>query len=202
MSDEHTPMLPCYPEAQALVCKSPRLALARAWDVDFVPFVFIVTGTFSTSGAASALLGLQPSKALERDLLITAIDVDIQNPNFNPGDEFKPQADWYYDSTSGIQTRWVIDGYNKRSSPYFPLKALPKCADPRTPWTFLEEQQLTLDFTVTTGLTAAGIVVTATFVSRTPADDSVFRMSSKDAFDNLDALGYFTKTGRKFFGCS
>lgn len=192
----------CNPQAQALVAKSPRLALACAWDLDFVPYVFTITGTFSTAGSPDPLLALTPSKNIQVDLLVQTIDVDVQTANAFTGDEFKPQNDWYYDATSGIQTRIAIDGYNRRSTPYFPLKALPAFASPEAPWTLLEEQALSMDFSVTTALPSAGTVITVTYVCRTPAGDQVFRMSSTEAFNCLDQLGYCTEWGRKSFGCS
>ncbi len=190
-------------EVIELIARSPRLAIARAWDLDFCPYIFTVTGDFSSAGSPQAILAVEPSQKVQRDLLIMAIDVDIQTKDQDTGDVFKPQSDFFYDKTSGIQTRIYIDGYNKRTTPYFPLGAVPEMVGKKDrPWTFLEEQSLTMDFVVTTPLPSDSTIITVTYVCSTPAPDIVFRMSATEAFCELDKLGYTTKYGRQAFGCS
>lgn len=187
-----------------MIRRSPRLALALAEDVRFNPYTFLITNTFATTGSPAALTGTQPSKPITTDLLIEAIDVEIQTPNAFVGDEFKPLSDANYNMTSGIQTRITVEGQAKWAASYFPLRALPLLATETSPWTLLEEQALTLDFNVTTALPTgySAIVINVTFACKVPSQTAVYRHSQKEACAELDAMGYDTRYARRAFGLS
>jgi hypothetical protein len=183
-----------------LIPKSPRLALARALGVDMVPFVFTISVNFSAAGSAT-ITDQGPNKPISRDVLLYAIDIDLQNPAGFTGDEFKPQSDFFFAYTSGIQAAVNIYGAQKRRMPYAPLRAVNHYCSPDEPWVVTEEQIPSMDFTTTTPLPFAGITVTVSFVGKTPATDTTFRMSPVDAFNCLEQMGYQVDYARRLWGC-
>src|ERR1700723_3393040 len=96
--------LSCSWEVQSLIGLSPSLAYAVAVGLPLLPYPFTITANFTADGAAEPILNVVPSDdPLNRDFVIERIDIDIQTPNFIPASIFKPQADDFFDSTSGIQ---------------------------------------------------------------------------------------------------
>src|ERR1700722_129600 len=183
-----------------LIPKSPRLALARAVGVDMVPFEFVISTNFAAAGQATNT-DQGPNKPISRDVLLYNIDIDIQSPNAFVGDEFKSQYDYFFAFTSGIQGSLNIYGAQKRNMPYAPLRAFNGYCSPDEPWVVTEEQIPSIDFTTTTALPTAGVVVTVTFIGKTPAIDTTFRMSPVDAINCLAHLGYCVDPARKLWGC-
>jgi hypothetical protein len=184
-----------------LIPKSPRLALARALGVDMVPYVFTISGTFSASGGSQTLPDQGPNKSISRDVLLYAIDIDIQNPNGFPGDEFKPQSDFFFAYTSGLQAAINIYGNERRRMTYAPLRAVNKYCSPEEPWVIQEEQIPSIDFTTTTPLPYSQITINVAFIGKTPAIDTTFRMSPIDAFNCLERMGYCVDHAKSLWGC-
>jgi hypothetical protein len=183
-----------------LIPKSPRLALARALQVDMVPFEFVIQANFAAAGQVT-LTDQGPAKPISRDVLLYGIDVDIQNPAGFTADELKPLSDFFYDITSGIQAAINIYGDQRRRMTYFPLRAVPKLCSPEEPWCVFEEQIPSMDFTTTTDLPFAGMTVFVTFIGKTPSFDTTYRMSPSDAFCALEELGYCVEPARRLWGC-
>lgn len=189
------------PEAQRLLAYSPRLAYAVAIGLPLVPYPFRIVGTFEDSGQPDPLEELLPSTDLDRDVLIEGIDVDIQTPNFATGggdgaDVMKPQADFYYDETSGIQARLTSRGLFGRQFDYQALKTLPRLVSESRPWCIPLDNKLLCDLQVTTALPSAGTVVTLSFLARTAPKDAIFRMSIIKIFDCLCELGFDVEAAR------
>lgn len=187
------------PEAQRLVAYSPRLAYAVAIGLPLVPYPFTVTGTFATSGQPEALTELTPSSDLDRDVLVEAIDVDIQTKDFATGDIMKPQADHFYDETSGIQARLTSRGLFGRRFDYLPLKAIPKLVSDFRPWCIPMDNKLLVDLQVTTPLPSDSTVVTLSFLARTAPKDSVFRLGIDKIFDCLEEMSIDVAVARRIW---
>jgi hypothetical protein len=183
-----------------LIPKSPRLALARALNIDMVPYPFTITCNFSAAGNNQTLTDQGPNRTISRDVLLYGIDVDIQVPTAFTGDELKPVSDFFFDYTSGIQAAINIYGKDRRRMAYAPLRAINKYCSPDEPWVVSEEQIPSMDFTTTTALPFAGTTITVTFIGKTPAVDTVYRMSPSDAYDGLAKLGYCVDTARAVWG--
>ena len=183
-----------------LIAKSPRLALARALGIDFIPYVFTISANFSVAGQ-STLTEQGPNRTISRDVLLYGIDVDIQTPTAYTADELKPLSDFFFDYTSGIQVAVNIYGAERRRMAYAPLRAVNKYCSPDEPWVISEEQIPTCDFTTTTALPFAGTTVILTFLGKTPAVDTTFRMSSSDAYACLADLGYCVEPAKALLGC-
>lgn len=184
-----------------LIPKSPRLALARALGVDMVPFEFIITGNFSASGSPPVLTDQGPNKPISRDVLLYRIGVDIQVPSAFTADEFQPLWQALYCQTSGIQAAVNIYGAQRRRMNYAPLREVPFYCSSDEPWVITEDQIPSMDFNVTTPLPFAPLTITVTFTGKTPATDTTFRMSSVDAFNCLEKMGYCVATARALWGC-
>lgn len=182
-----------------LIPKSPRLALARALNIDMVPYPFTISCNFSAAGTAT-LTDQGPNRTISRDVLLYGIDVDIQVPSAYTADELKPVSDFFFDYTSGIQAALNMYGKDRRRMSYAPLRALNKYCSPDEPWVISEEQIPSIDFTTTTPLPFAGTTVTVTFVGKTPAVDTTYRMNPTDAYDCLAKLGYCVDSARVIWG--
>jgi hypothetical protein len=205
-----------------LMRKSPRLALARAMGIDFVPYPFTITakissnpgggggstvtnnnvgnkgpsvqidqqtqqGTYGFVGTAGA--GLAP-KQIERDVLIYNMDVDVQAPGASY-DELNSLSTYFFALTSGMNVNFSVWGKQERIVRSGKLRALSKMCSPDEPFVMLEEQQYSMNFDVgPTALPNLPIVITVTFVGKTPATDDTFRISQGDALDCLERLGY------------
>jgi hypothetical protein len=185
-----------------LLARAPRLALARALDIDFVPYPFTITCNFASTAAGQVLTDQAPNRTVSRDVLLYGIDVDIQVPTAFTGDELKPVSDFFFDFTSGIQAAVNIYGKDRRSARYCPVRGLNKFCSPDEPWVLLEEQTTMIDFKTTTVLPFAPATLTVTLLGKTPATDAVFRMNVLDAFDCLDKLGFCTDSARCVWGAS
>lgn len=196
----------CRQEVVDLLNVSPRLALAVAEGKQFVPYIFVVSDSWTTSGSPDPLLNVPSDPTnIQQDLLIQNIDVDIQTKDFNTGSVLKPEADLAYDLTSGIQCDMRIEGFAERATPYFPLKALPSLGPVgspggafRRPWVLLADQNLFMDFAVTTPLPSDSTIVTCTFTCSTPMPYS-YKMDQGKACDILEKLGYCVDGARKQF---
>ncbi|MHB8563331.1 MAG: hypothetical protein ACYDDA_05165 [Acidiferrobacteraceae bacterium] len=195
-------------EVQDLISVSPRLALAVAQRKSFVPYVFVVSASWSTSVTPQPLLNVESNPTnIDMDLLILSIDVDVQTPNFNAGSLLKPEADLAYDLTSGIQCDVRIEGFLERATPYFPLKALPSFGTVgagaagafRNPWALLADQNLYMDFIVTTALPSSSTVITCTYTCAYPVPYGYYRMDYGKALDELESCGYCIDGARKQF---
>jgi hypothetical protein len=197
----------CDPEVQELINVSPRLALAKAEGKQFVPYIFVVTDSWTTSGTPDPLLDVESNPTnIQQDLLVLQVDVDIQTPSFNTGSVLKPEADLAYNQTSGIQCDVRIIGFAERATPYFPLKDLPSFGAVgsgaggtfRKPWALLAEQNLVMDFVVTTPLPSSSTIITCTFTCATPMPYS-YRMDQGQACDRLEKMNYCVDLARQQF---
>lgn len=177
---------------------SPHLALALAEGKRFIPYVFVVSDSWTTTGSPAPLLNVNTDPTnINQDVLILSVDVDIQTKDFNTGAILKPEADLAYDLTSGIQCDVRITGFQATSTPYFPLKALPSFGGVgsgvggafRRPWALLADQEMQMDFSVTTPLPSDSTVITCTFTCTTPAQYKYAKDRGK-VFDRLAELGY------------
>lgn len=200
----------CRDDVARLLNASPRLALALAEEAQFVPYIFVVTDGWTTSGTPDPLLDVQSDPTnIQQDLRILSVDVDIQTPDFNTGSVLKPQADLAYVSTSGITCDVRIEGFAARATPYFPLKNLPTFGTVgsgaqgasgsfRRPWVLLADQNLVMDFAVTTALPSDSTTITCTYTCETTIP-FYFKMDQGKALDRLEALGYCVASARAHF---
>ena len=201
-----------------LLSKSPRLALARAIGIDFVPYVFQTPTTiqpatndiphaFTSSGPMATHVDEFPAsnpgqilgsskwaKIVEPDVIVQNIDVDLQFPKASY-DELWSLNNWFIPYANGLRVRFKMTGKQPFKMDYVPLRALNKFCSPHEPWVMLEEQQVsyTLGVALTakdTPLPVLPCVVTVTFIGKTPATDDTFRISQGDALDCLEKLGY------------
>jgi len=180
------------PYVQRLIMVSPWLAYAVYLYGPLVQYPFTITADFTASGSPSPILNqVSGDDPLDRDILIEAIDVDIQTKDFNTGSIFKPEADLAYDETSGIQTTITQRGAFGREYDQIPLKAIPKMVSELRPMCLLTEQKLLMSFYVTTPLPSDSTIITVTFLGRTSVKDAVFRMDINKILDTLEGLGYF-----------
>jgi hypothetical protein len=193
------------PYIQRLMMISPWLAYAVYLYGPLVQYPFTITAGFTAAGTPAPILNqTSGDDPLDRDILISSVDVDIQTKDFNTGSLFKPEADLAYDDTSGIQVIITQRGALGRQYDLIPLKAVPKmvsdsnCCGGR-PMCLLAEQKLLVSFFVTTPLPSDSTIVTMTFLGMTSVKDAVFRMDPSVIFDALDALGYFTDQARKLW---
>jgi hypothetical protein len=193
--------LACSWEVQSLIGLSPSLAYAVASGLPLLTYPFTITANFTADGAAPPILAQTPSDdPLNRDFVIEEIDVDIQTPNFNTASEFKPQADIFFDSTSGIQTTIKRRGIYGQVYNQIPLKAIPKMVSRKRPMPLLRDQKLLMDFFVTTPLATGGATnITVTFLARTAPHDSIWSLDINKTFERLDKLGYNTCWARRTF---
>ena len=188
------------PQIQRLLMASPKLAYAEAVYGPLVPYPFTITASFTAAGSPAPIIEQVPDdNPLDRDILIEAVDIDIQTKDFNTGSLFKPEADLAYNYTSGIQATIEQRGSFGRQYNQIPLKAVMSWASKRRPVVLLTEQKLLMSFYVTTPLPSDSTVITVTFQGRTSLKDVVMRMDVNKVFDALDALGYDTAAARKVF---
>jgi hypothetical protein len=182
-----------------MMAKSPRLALARAWRIDLVPWDFTIATTFSTASAGPNL-GVTSETDVDTDLLITKVNVDVQDPNAFVGDVFKAERDYYFALTSGMQVGIEIEGMFKRRISPVPIRDLAYFASESQPWILLAEQFFKLDFVPTTALPFAGTTFTVSFIGKCATDPSIIGKSYTACFCELDKLGYNTTQARRVFG--
>jgi len=180
------------PYIQWLLMKSPSLAYGMALYGPLVPYPFTITADFTASGSPSPVLNqVSGDDPLDRDILISAIDVDIQTKDFNTASIFKPEADLAYDETSGIETTITQRGAFGRIYDQIPLKAVPKMVSDKRPICLLKEQKLLMSFFVTTPLPSDSTIITVTFLGETSVKDPPFRMDPDKMLDALGELGYY-----------
>jgi hypothetical protein len=191
----------CSWEVQRLIGLSPSLAYAVAVGLPLLQYPFTITGDFTADGTPDPILDESPSDdPLDRDFIITGIDVDIQTPNFNAGALFKPEADLAFDYTSGIQATIKRRGLYGQVYDQIPLKAVAKICSEQRPMPLLRDQKLLVSFYVTTPLaTGAATNITLTFIAYTCPKDKLFALDLNDTFKKLDDLGYNTCWGRRVF---
>ncbi|HXB28141.1 MAG TPA: hypothetical protein VNV25_25650 [Gemmatimonadaceae bacterium] len=188
------------PYIQWLLMKSPALAYGVVLYGPLVPYPFTITAAFTAAGSPSPILNqVSGDDPLDRDILIPAIDVDIQTKDFNTASIFKPEADLAYDETSGLQVTITQRGAFGKQYDQIPLKAVPKTVSRLDPMCLLEEQKLLMSFFVTTPLPSDSTVVTVTMLGLTSQKDAVFRMDTNVIFDKLEALGYWVDQARCFW---
>lgn len=152
-----------------MLTKSPRLALARAWQVDLVPFDFTIATTFETAGARPNL-GVLSDTDVDTDVLLTALSVDVQDPAAFEGTVFKAERDCYFAESSGMQVAIEIEGMFRRRIDMVPLRDLKGFASEAQPWILLAEQFFKLDFIPTTALPFAGTTFTVSFIGKCCVD--------------------------------
>ena len=193
------------PYIQRLIMVSPFLAYSVYLYGPLVQYPFTITANFNASGSPAPILNqVSGDDPLDRDILISAVDVDIQTKDFNTASIFKPEADLAYDETSGIQTTITQRGAFGRQYDQIPLKAVPKmvsdthCCGGR-PMCLLTEQKLLMSFFVTTPLPSDSTIVTVTFLGLTSVKDAIFRRDINDIFEKLDALGYYVDQAKCFW---
>lgn len=192
----------CAPgEVEWLMARSPRLALARAAGVPFDPFVFTLTTTFAATGQGTNPDIGANGRYTGRDVMIHAINVDIQQPNAFVGNVFKNMSDQAFLQTSGLQCTLKVDGVNRWANPYFSLAALPCLIAPSDPWIFTGQQGILMDFNTVTALPTAGTVVTVNLIGVVPSFGRMGDMSMIEACNSLDKRGYDTSEVRPTFGC-
>ena len=193
------------PYIQKLIMVSPWLAYAVYLYGPLVQYPFTITAGFSAAGSPAPILNqTSGDDPLDRDILIAAVDIDIQTQHFNTGSLFKPEADLAYDDTSGIQVTIKQRGAFGREYDQIPLKAVPKmvtdtqCCGGR-PMCLLTEQKLLVSFFVTTPLPSDSTIVTMTFLGMTSVKDGVFRKDINVIIDELENLGYYVDQARKLW---
>lgn len=184
---------------QWMLAKSPRLALARAWRIDLVPYDFTIATTFATAGA-DPNLGVVSDTDVDTDVLITKVGVDVQDPAAFVGDVFKAERDYYFAITSGMQAAVEIEGRFKRRIDQFPIRDFADFASECEPWILLADQFFKIDFIPTTALPFAGTTFTVSFIGKCCTSPDVIGKSVTACFCELDKLGYDTAAAKRVWG--
>jgi hypothetical protein len=155
----------------------PRLALARAQGIPFVPYYINVRTTFDNPDR-----NLNPEVGSDvkivADTIIQSIDYTITRDR-TPQNVFQPQSDYYFSLQSGIEAKINVVGMPRPSiAPKFtPLSTLAKSVGtsghgfPHGIWVMTYQQQLLVDFLARVQLPDFPTTVVLTFKTLTPATD-------------------------------
>ena len=111
---------------------NPQVALARALRVPLMPWIANIRGTFldatSPIGPFSWLIqGSSPDQQRANTFaVLDRIVFEIDAPNANAGQAFKPQTDFYFGLQSGIEATMIVDGDPKYivSPDFTPIRSL------------------------------------------------------------------------------
>lgn len=197
-------MSPLYDDGSVawMLTKSPRLALARAWQVDLVPFDFPIATTFGAAPVTAPNLGVVSNTDVDTDVLITKCSVDVQDPNAFVGTVFKAKRDKDFAETSGMQLAIEIEGMFARRIDSFPIRDVRSLASEAQPWILLAEQFFKLDFIPTTALPFSGTTFTVSFIGKCCVSPDVIGKSYTACLCELEKLGYDVTAARAVFGVS
>jgi len=155
----------------------PRLALARAQGIPFVPYYINVRTTFDNPDR-----NLNPEVGSDvkivADTIIEEIEYTITRDR-TPQNVLQPQSDFFFSLQSGIEAKINVVGMPRPSiaSKFTPLSTLAKAAGTPGPgfpngiWVMTYQQQLQVDFLARVQLPDFPITVVMTFKTLTPDTD-------------------------------
>lgn len=174
----------------------PRLALARAQGIPFVPYYINIRTTFDNPDRNT-------NPEVGSDVKIIA-DTIIDQMVFRvtrdrvPQNVFQPQSDYFFNFQSGIEVKLNVVGSPKPSiAPRFtPLSTLADAVNgsgrfPHGIWVMTYQQQLQADFLARIQLPDFPTTVVLTFRCFTPATDKYdgVNLTDNDAVGQLRAKG-------------
>jgi len=186
---------------------NPQLAYARALRVPLVPWFPNIRGTFDgttpTIGPFSwAVQGSSNDQVrLNTFGVVDRIVFQIDAPNANSGNGFKPQFDFFYGLQSGIEATLIVDGDPKYvpSPDFTPLRSLCALLNEAWPsgWVLTNTNVCKMQFNVPllALLETPPVKVTVTFRMWIPnaglAKGRQFvMMTDHQAYEGLTRLGY------------
>jgi hypothetical protein len=180
---------------------APQIALAKARQVPFAPYLLNITNVF----ADSVTLVSQPQsfqggqQRLDQCTVVDDITFQVDAPAAFLGTQLKSLSDYFYGLQSGITATMEVQGAPRYAvAPFFtPLRSLCDGLNRAWPygWVLTNNQIVNMQFQQTIPVPTPPVTVTVTFRLWQPIGIDFVGMSSGEARQALVAMGYPTASG-------
>jgi hypothetical protein len=184
---------------------SPQLALAKAMNMPFIPYLLNIANTFADSTTlisnpqsfqSNGPPGTNQTTRTGQPAIIDGVVLTIDQPSAFSGQVLKSVSDFFFRFQSGIQATMIILGAPKMAiAPFFtPISAL--CDELNESWmkgfVLQPTQTISMTFTQTIPVPTPPVTVTCTFRMWEPQDTAgtLVNLTTPEAYARLAALGY------------
>lgn len=179
-----------------LAVKSPRIALAMAMGIQFVPYTPSVIANFTSTAAGTNVAGQGLNGQIVQDSIVDRMVILVLNNTTLTG-TFDALSNYFLALLSGgISATLDVTGAPRYSvTPDFtPLTCIADLVGSPgawpSPWVIAgRNQSIKMSFTATVALPFT-LTVTTTFRMWQPVGDLLVEMSNQEALDRLAKLGY------------
>jgi len=177
---------------------SPQIALAKARNIPFAPYLLNIANTFTDSTTLTS----QPQsfqggqQRLDQVSVVDSMMFQIDGPQAFIGSQGKAQSDFFYGLQSGITATMEVQGAPRYAvAPFFtPIRTLCAMLNESWPfgWILSNNQTISMQFQQTIPVPTPPVIVTVTFRLWQPLGTEFVGMSSGEARSALAKMGLAT----------